>query len=115
MTTPNLDTAQHCWVVSLAEFTFSIEYYKGWDNAPTDALSQVMLKPDAETMKSILDRITMGTIRRVDAHDPVVVEADEEIHKQVWDFAVQARATHVHVNLHVTGWLLNGKIPYLRP
>ena len=56
-------------------------------------------------MKSILDGITVGTIGRVDAHNPVVVEADEEIHKQVWDTAVQARAIHAHVNLHVTDWV----------
>ena len=47
----------------------------------------------------------MGTVGRVDAHNPAVVEADEEIHKQVWETAVQARANHVHVNLHVTDWV----------
>ena len=85
-------------------FTFSIEYHKGWDNAPTDTLSQVMSKLDAETMKVILDGFTVG-IGRIDAHDAVVIEADEEIHKQVWETAVQARATHAHLNLHVTDWV----------
>ena len=83
MTTPNLYATQHHWVESLAEFTFSIEYHKGQANAAADALSQVTLKLGAETMKSILDRITLGSIGRVDTHDPAVVEADEEIHKQV--------------------------------
>ena len=46
-------------------------------------------------MKAILDGITMGTIRRADAHDPGVAEADKEIHKQVQETAVQARATHL--------------------
>ena len=59
MTTANLDATLHCWVELLARFTLSIEYCKGWDNAATDALSQVMSKLDAETVKSILDRITM--------------------------------------------------------
>ena len=45
-----------------------------------DALSQVTSKLDAETVKSILDGLTMGTIGRADALDPVVVEADEKIH-----------------------------------
>ena len=36
----------------------------------------------------------MGTIGRTDAHDPAVAEADEEICKQVWETAIQARATH---------------------
>ena len=84
---------------------FSIEYHKSWDNAATDTPIQVTLKLDAETVKSILDRITMETIGRADVHDPVVVEADEEIHKQVWETAVKARATHAHVNLHVTDWV----------
>ena len=70
-----------------------------------DTLSWVTSKLDAETVKSILDRVTVGTTERVDAHDPVVAEADEEIHKQVWETAVLARATHLHVNLHVTDWV----------
>ena len=101
MTIPNLDATQHCWVELLARFTFSIEYQKVWDNAARDALSCVTLKLDEETMKSILDRAIVGTIGRVDAHDPVVTEADEEIHKQVWETSALARAAHVHVNLHV--------------
>ena len=56
-------------------------------------------------MKSILDGVTMGTIGRVDAHNPAVAEADEEIHEEVLETAVQARATHRHVNLHVTDWV----------
>ena len=35
----------------------------------------------------------------------LVAETDEEIHKQVWEAAVLARATHAHVNLHVTDWV----------
>ena len=43
--------------------------------------------------------------QRADAHDPMVAEADEEIHKQVWETVVLARATHVCVNIHVTDWV----------
>ena len=57
---------------------------------------------DMETVKSILDGVTIGTIERVDVYDPVVAEVDEKIHKQVQETAVQARATHMHVNLHET-------------
>ena len=102
MTIPYLDPTWHHWVESLVVFTFSIEHNKAWDNAATDTLSWVTLKLDAETMKSILERVTVGTIERSNVHDPVVVEADEEIHKQVWETAVQARACHMHVNIHVT-------------
>ena len=56
-------------------------------------------------MKSILDRVTVGMTERANSHDPVVAEADEEIHKQVWETAVLARAAHADVNLHVTYWL----------
>ena len=52
-----------------------------------------------------MDGVTVGTRGRVDPHDPVVAEADEEIHKQFWETAVQARATHMHVNPHVTDWV----------
>ena len=50
----------------------------------------------------------MGMIGRADANDPLVAEGAEEIHKlhkQVWETAVLARATHVAMNLHVTDWV----------
>ena len=50
-------------------------------------------------------RVTMGSTGRVDAHDSVVVETDEEIHRQVQGAAIQARADHTHVNLHMTDWM----------
>ena len=81
MTSPNLDNTQHCWVESLAGLTFSIKYQKGCDNAVTDALSWVTLRLDAETVKSILDGVTVVLTGIADAHDLVVVETDEEIHK----------------------------------
>ena len=42
---------------------------------------------------------------RVDTHNPVVVETDEETHKQVQEAAIQARATQMCVDLHVTDWV----------
>ena len=67
MTTLNLDVTQ-CWgIESLARFMFSIEYQKGHDSAATDALSQVTLKLDAETVKSILDEVAEGTRERTGA------------------------------------------------
>ena len=58
----------------------------------------------------------MGLTARMDVDDPVVAETDEEIHKHVQEAAIQTRATHVHVNLHVTDWWpLNGKIQCSRP
>ena len=58
---------------------FSIEYQKEPDNGATDALSHVTLKLKAETMKSILDGVTMGTTKRADAYDLVVAKADAKV------------------------------------
>ena len=96
-------------------FTFSIEYQKGWDNAGTDALNQITSKLDTETVKSILDRVTVGLTGRADAHNPVVAVTNEEIHKQVLDTAVQSKAATMHVNLHVTDWVAaKGEDPILK-
>ena len=105
ITTPYLNATQHHLVESLTVFTFSIKYQKGWNNAATDALSQVTLRLDMETVKSILDGVTVGSAGKADAHNPVVAETDEEIHKQVWEAVLQARTTYMHVSLHVTDWV----------
>ena len=73
----------------------------------TDALSQVALKWDAETVKSILDRVTMGMTEKADAQDLAVAETDEEIHKQVRETAILAQAAQACVNLHMTDWMTN--------
>ena len=72
LTTPNLDATWHCWVESLVGFTFNIEYQKGRDNVVVDVLRHVASKLNVEAVKSILDEVTVGTIERADAHDPVV-------------------------------------------
>ena len=41
---------------------FSIENQKVHDNVAAETLSQVTLKLDTETVKSILDGVTMGTV-----------------------------------------------------
>ena len=81
LTTPNLDATWHHWEELLAGFMISIEYQKGRDNAVADALSHIISKLDAEAVKYVLDGVTIGTIGRADAHDPVVAEAKEKIHK----------------------------------
>ena len=105
LTTPNLDATWHHWVESLAGFTFSIQYQKERDNAVVDALSHVELKLSTEAMKSILDGVMIGTAGRADAHDPVMAEANESIHRKVEETIVQAQAAHTHINLHVTDWI----------
>ena len=105
MTTPNLDATWHHWVESLARFTFSSGYQKGRDNAATDALNHVTSKLDTVTAKSILDGVTMVMTKRTDTHHLVVADADKEIHKQVQETVILARATQVYVDLHVTNWV----------
>ena len=102
---PNLDTTQHHWVESISGFNFNIKYQKGWDNTAADALSWVTSRLDVETVKSILNGVTVGLTGRAGAHDPVAAETDKEIHKQVWEAAVHARATHACVILHLTDWV----------
>ena len=105
LTTPNLDAILHLWVESLAGLTFSINYQKGGDNAVADALSHVTSKLNAETVKSILDGVTIGTTGRADAHDLMVAEAKEGLHQQVKETAVQAQTAHACVNVHVMDWI----------
>ena len=90
---------------SWAGFTFRTKYQKGRDNAVADALSHITSRLNAETKTSILDRVTIGTAGRADAHVPMVAETDEKIHKQVEETAVQVWATHMHVNLYVMNWV----------
>ena len=89
----------------LARFNFSTEYQKGRDNAAEDALSCVTSKLDTVTMKFLLDGVTVGTTERADAHHLVVTDSDKDIHKQVQETVMPARATQVYVDLHVTNWV----------
>ena len=56
----------------------------------TDVPSQVTSKLMAETVKSILDGVTIGTMERADAHGLVVAKADKEIHKPVQETVILA-------------------------
>ena len=47
----------------------------------------------------------MVMTERVDAQDPVMAEADEEIHRPVKETAGLARAAQAHVDLHVADWV----------
>ena len=69
-----------------------------------DTLNCVTLKLNAETVKSVLDGVAMGTCKRADAHDPGVAEADDEIHKPFQETAIlaQAACTDLHVSNCVT-------------
>ena len=60
LTTPNLDAMGHRWVGMLASFKFTLEYQKGANNRATDALSQVPICCNCETVKSLLECTLIG-------------------------------------------------------
>ena len=60
LTTPNLDTMGHRWVGTLASFEFTLEYQKGVDNGVADALSQVCICHNCETVQSLMEGAIVG-------------------------------------------------------
>ena len=99
MSTPNLDAMGHQWVGALAQFNFKLEYQKGHDNIVEDILSQVTTWLDPETVKSILDGVTLGTVHRAKIHDPAMVEGDQCLEQEVC-----ITAGFPLVEMHVTNW-----------
>ena len=73
VTMPNLDTTGHRWVGALASYQFTLEYKKGADNRVVDALSQVPICHNHETVKSLLEGAVKGTA------DCCEVEASEAL------------------------------------
>ena len=99
MTTPNLDATGHQWVGSLARFNLQLEYQKGQDNTVVDVLSQVTTCLDPDTVRSILDRITLGAAQQAEIHDPAMVEGDHNLEQEV-----HITAGCMLVQMHMTVW-----------
>ena len=97
MTTPNLDATGHQWVEALARFDFQLEYQKGCNNTIVDALSQITTCFNPDTVRSILDGITLGATHRAESHDPTIVEGDHGLEKEL-----HVTAGQVLVQMHVT-------------
>ena len=70
---PNLDETGHRWVGMLASFEFALEYQKGADNGAADALSQVPICHNLETVQSLMEGAIVGALDRGEA------EANEEL------------------------------------
>ena len=51
--TPNLDATGHRWFGALASFQFKLEYQKGTGNGAADALSQIPISHNQETVQSL--------------------------------------------------------------
>ena len=99
MSTPNLDAVGHWSVSTLAQFNFELEYQKGCDNTVVDALSWVTTQLDPDTVRSILNGVTLGTVHRAKVHNPAIVEGDHHLEQEI-HFA----AGHTLVQMHVTDW-----------
>ena len=99
MTTPNLDATGHQWVGALARFNFQLEYQEGWDNTVADALIQVTTCLNPEAVQSVLDGVTLGMAHRAESHDPLVVEGDHNVEKEV-----HVAAGWVQVEIHMPDW-----------
>ena len=99
MSTPNLDATGHQWVGALAWYNFELEYQKGCDNMVVDVLSWVTTQLDPDTVKSILNRVTLGAAHCAEVHDPALVEGDQCLEQEVHVTTVCAL-----VEMHVTDW-----------
>ena len=99
MTTPNLEVTHYWLVKALAWFNFELEYQKGHDNPVVDTLSWVTTQLDPDLVKSILNRVTLGTAHHAKVNDPAVVEGDYCLEQEVH---VMVRC--VFVQMHMTDW-----------
>ena len=64
-----------------------------------DAVSQVTTQLDPDTVRSILDGVTLGTACQPEVHDPAIVEGDCHLEQEVF-----VAAGHALVQMHVTDW-----------
>ena len=84
LTTPNLDTLGHHWVVALAGYNMKLEYLKGSDNKVADTLSRVSTqKLDKETVTELLNCAWTGSIPRAEMANIHVIEEGERIDQEV--------------------------------
>ena len=68
MSTPNLDVMGHQWVGAFAWFNFELEYQKGCDDMVADVLSQVTTQLVPDTVRSILNGVTLGAAHHAEVH-----------------------------------------------
>ena len=78
---------------------FKLEYQKGCDNTVADALSWVTTWLDLDTVRSILNGVTLGTSCQVKVHSPAILEGDHSLGQEV-----HVAVGHALVQMHVTDW-----------
>ena len=96
---PNLDVTGHWWVGTLASFQFQLEYQKGADNGPADALRWVPISHSWETVQSLLKGVIVG------AADQGKVRVSEELLEQHEHLSQEARVQAVKLApMHIVDW-----------
>ena len=64
-----------------------------------DALSQVTTQLDPDTVRSILNGVTLGSVHQAKVHDPTIVEGNRCLEQEV-----HIAAGYALVQIHVTAW-----------
>ena len=72
---------------------------KGWDNTVADVLSQVTTHLNPDTVRLILDGVTLGAAHWAEVHDPAIIEDDHELEQEV-----HVTAGCTLVQMHITDW-----------
>ena len=83
MTTPNLDAVGHRWVAALANFNFTIEYFRGADNKVADALSRVEERLDSDSVCQLLAHVNHPGEARAEVADPRLAEEHERNQQEI--------------------------------
>ena len=65
LTTLNLNATGHRWMGMLASYKFTLEYQKGTNNGVAEALNQVPICHNCETVRSLLEGARVGAADRV--------------------------------------------------
>ena len=97
--TPNLDATGHRWVRSLARFNFQLEYQRGHNNTVVDVLSWVTTCLNPDTVRLILNGVTLGAAHQAEVHDPAIIKGDHGLEQEE-----HVTAGHMLVQMHVTDW-----------
>ena len=62
-------------------------------------LAELLLGLDLDTVKSILDGVTLGTVHWAEVHDSAIVEGGHHLEQEIC-----VTAGHALVQMHVTDW-----------
>ena len=64
-----------------------------------DALSQVTTQLDPDTVRSILNGVTLGSMQWAKVHNPIIAEGHHHQEQRV-----HVTAAHSLIQMHVTDW-----------